>query len=160
MTDTESGIVRWRPRQPGLKWHGLRDIESPRGTAVTRLAQMRQISATFAATEDFKASSRDETTSRYQLRLLPRALYRYADEESGVIDGSVFAFVHGTDPEAFLVLEAIDRDGERSWRYALAPMTCWAVQVTHNDVEVWSVPERLNDRTVEANYHLWRYRNP
>src|SRR5262245_50562597 len=32
---------------------------------------------------------------------LPQPLHRYADEKAGILDGSLFAFVIGNDPEHF-----------------------------------------------------------
>ena len=83
-------------------------------------------------------------------------LYRYDAERHGVIDGAVFAFTLGTDPELFVVLEARDnRDGSRTWEYALAAMTCWAVEVKHQGRPVWQVPERLQNHSVRDGYHAW-----
>ena len=47
------------------------------------------------------------------LRLLPKPLYRYErpDGPTSSSDGALFAFVLGTDPEVFLLLEAADRPG-------------------------------------------------
>ena len=73
-----------------------------------------------------------------------------------MIDGAVFAFVHGTDPEVFLVIEIRkDKRGEIGWHYTLTPMTCWAVQVARGDSEVWSVPERLGKSSRRDLYHVW-----
>ena len=155
MHDRRSQRVPWQPREKGLKWHLLDDAEAPASSKVVRRVQMREISGTFSASDDFKRHAADVTTSRYQLRLLPRPLYRYPDNPGDVIDGAVFAFVHGTDPEVFVALEAIEQDGKRSWRYALAPMTCWAVQVQRKGVEVWSVPERLGKSSRDVDYHVW-----
>ena len=35
-----------------------------------------------------------------------------------LIDGAVFAFVQGTDPEAVLLIEAVRRDDRTVWQYA------------------------------------------
>ena len=37
---------------------------------------------------------------------LSQPLYRYGGDDSGVLDGGLFVFVQGTDPEVFLLIEA------------------------------------------------------
>src|SRR5262245_26575430 len=96
--------VKWQPASRPDESH-LHDAPTAAETPAKRLLQMKAIAARFTASDDFKISSRDRETTRHQLRLLPTPVYRYQDEASQVVDGAVFAFVHGTDPEAFLVLE-------------------------------------------------------
>jgi hypothetical protein len=118
---------------------------------------MKKIAAEFSATDEFKVKLGDVETERSELRLLPTPVYRYSDEEAGIVDGAVFAFVHGTDPEMFLVLENRAEKGKSTWHYMLAPMTCWAVEARHAGKQVWSVPERLKSQPNE-DYHVWVYR--
>lgn len=157
LRDQENNRIPWRPRKKGLEWHKLDDVDPPAESKVARRIQMRKISESFSASDEFKRNSADKETSQYQLRLMPRPLYRYPDNAQGMIDGAVFAFVHGTDPEVFVALEAAQIDGKRIWRYALAPMTCWAVQVQYKGSEVWNLPERLNKSSAIGDYHVWRY---
>jgi hypothetical protein len=60
-----------------------------------------------------------------------------------LLDGALFAFVLGTDPEVFLFLEA--RSGRESleWQYALAPMTIYAVKASYRGNAVWELPNRI-----------------
>lgn len=148
----------WQPRDVGLSWLTLADVAVEGKTATARLIQMRNIAADFSAVDQFQVNAGDTDRSSYDLRLLPRPLYRYSDPGAGVIDAAVFAYVHGTDPEMFLVIEAMKSDEKTSWRYSLAPMTCWAVEAKYKGTDVWSVPERLNKSTVKGNYHVWFYR--
>jgi hypothetical protein len=84
-------------------------------------------------------------------------VYRYHDDAAGVDDGAVFAFVHGTDPELFLVLEQRNKEA-KGWRYALVPMTCWAVEAKRGDKIVWNVAERLGKSKPADAYHVWIHR--
>jgi hypothetical protein len=118
---------------------------------------MKAQAARFSATDDFKSST-DREATRYELRLLPTPVYRYQDAKGGINDGAVFAFVHGTDPELFLILEHQGQGDKAGWFYALAPMTCWAVQAKLDKTEVWSVPECLNKTTPQGPYHAWAHR--
>ena len=150
------GETLWEPREAAEGLRLLSDAPQPADTPVKRLVQMRSIAQQFTATDDFKNNSADEETTRHQLRLLPTPVYRYQDPDAELIDGAIFAFVHGTDPEMFLVLELRkDKQGQTGWHYTLAPMTCWAVQVARGGVEVWSVPERLGKSSARGLYHVW-----
>jgi hypothetical protein len=104
---------------------------------------MRAIAREYAAYDDFVSNNQ---TTRHELRLLSNPLYRYAAEEKGVIDGAVFAFVLGTDPELLLVLEAQKTgDGGQIWVYRFEAMTYWAVEVKREGRSVWSVESGPRD---------------
>lgn len=81
-----------------------------------------------------------------ELRLLPRPLYRYKTERKDLVDGALFTFVQGTDPEAVLVLEAAVSDGKAKWRYALARSTGVAVEADLDGETIWSEPRGLGAR--------------
>lgn len=48
--------------------------------------------------------------------------FRYSSEENDIIDGAIFAFSQGTDPEVLFLLQARSRP-EAVWEYGVAPMT-------------------------------------
>ncbi len=59
-----------------------------------------------------------------------------------MIDGAVFAFANGTNPEVLLLLEA-QRDPATkaaTWIYGFAQMTGAEVYASLDDHEVWSQP--------------------
>jgi hypothetical protein len=147
--------VFWQPGEAAEAFRPLDGAPAPAATAGRRLVQMKAIAAEFTAADDFKISSTDQETTRHELRLLPTPIYRYEDKEADIADGAVFAFVHGTDPEVFLVLECRTTNGKSNWQYTLAPMTCWSVSVQHRNKDAWSVPERLNKSTPATLYHIW-----
>ena len=150
-------VTKWEPEEAALKFSPLPDAPRPADSALKRLVQMKALAARFSATDDFK-SMVDGKATRYELRLLPTPVYRYRDAKQGINDGVVFAFVHGTDPEVFLILEHQGKGDKAGWFYTLAPMTCWAVQAKLGKTEVWSVPERLNRTTARGPYHVWAHR--
>jgi hypothetical protein len=71
---------------------------------------------------------------------MDQPVYQYGAGPDGLLDGALFAFVVGTDPEVLLVLEARDAFGGREWHYTLARMNRDAMRVRYQDREVWSVP--------------------
>lgn len=153
-----NGTVVWSPAKGASDFRPLPKAPPPADSAVKRLVQMKRIAAEFSAADDFKIRPGDVEYERNQLRLLPTPVYRYSDAKQGIADAAVFAFVHGTDPELFLVLEQrTDERKKQGWHYALVPMTCWAVDAEHGGKQVWNAPERLKSKPNE-DYHVWVYR--
>lgn len=147
--------VRWQPAQPGAEFRTFPDAPPAEGTRAGRLSQMKSLARQFAVSEDFRVRASDKETTKYELRMLAQPVYRYA-EGSGKRDGAVFAFVHGTDPEALLTLEAALDSEPREWKYAWAPLTCWALQARLKDREVWESPETFGKSALASPYHVWR----
>jgi hypothetical protein len=86
--------------------------------------------------------------------LLPTPVARYGKAGAAVLDGALFAFVTGTDPEAFLFIEArAGRDGPE-WQYAFAPMTCWELKGSHRGVQVCTAPLREGAADPSRPYYV------
>jgi hypothetical protein len=150
--------TRWQPKAGASEFRPLADAPAAAETPGRRLIQLKALAARFAASDDFKISSTDKETTRHELRLLPTPVYRYDDNLADIRDGAAFAFVHGTDPEVFLILENRPASaGKDTWHYALAPMTCWGVEARLDGKEVWRVPERLGNSTPTDSYHVWKF---
>jgi hypothetical protein len=65
-----------------------------------------------------------------------------------VVDGGLFAFTKGTDPDAFLLIEAREKKDDVGWRFAFARFngSCvWRAVLKGN--EVWQV-DRLPGKTI------------
>jgi hypothetical protein len=163
LTMQQGEKVFWNPAEAAESFRRLDDAPAPAASAGRRLVQMKSLAAEFTAADDFKIRLEDKEPTRHELRLLPTPIHRYADAAAGIADGAVFAFVHGTDPEVFLVLEGrADNAGQGggdklSWHYTLAPMTCWAVDVKRGNASIWSVPERLKS-SARGTYHVWLHK--
>jgi hypothetical protein len=78
-----------------------------------------------------------DDTDRESLRLLPRPLYRYETSDGPIIDGAVFAFVMGTDPETLLLIEAVENADGTAWQYAFARRTSGELEGRHAGKVVW-----------------------
>jgi hypothetical protein len=130
-----AGGVVWSPTEPGLAYAPVPGAPAPADSPAQRLRQLR------ALAKEFTASEVDREGVTRELRLLTQPVYRYESTDPAVLDGGLFAFVEGTDPEVFLLLEARRRDGGYGWDYALARMNGVALRVVHRDREVWSRPE-------------------
>jgi hypothetical protein len=112
------GTLRWAPVEAGIAFREVPDAPAPATTEAGRLRQMRELAKRFSAREFYQTKSQD-----YTLRLIPHPIDRYADAAAGLVDGVIFAFANGTNPEVFLLIEA-RRQGTSSptWSYAAAPL--------------------------------------
>lgn len=139
LTATVGGKSVWQPSAAALGWKDFEPRLVPAGTAQARLAQMRSLVARFQIVlEDRRNDDRGEVQS---LRMLTRPIYRYSDAATGLVDGALFAFVIGTDPEAFLLVEArMNTESQASWHYALARMNTDALSVKLDDAVVERFP--------------------
>jgi hypothetical protein len=80
---------------------------------------------------------KQDNTDREELRLLARPLYRYEPDGGDVIDGAVFAFAMGTDPESLLLIEAVKRGAASQWQFAFARRTSGELEGRHRGKVVW-----------------------
>lgn len=148
----------WHPEEGAQKFTPLPEAPPAAKGTVQRLVQMKTLAARFSAADDFRTHPNDHEINRYQLRRMAKPVYRYRDAERRINDGAVFAFVHGTDPEVFLILEHRGDGDQARWYYLLVPMTCWAVTAKLDGREIWSVPERYGKSTPRGPYHVWIHR--
>ncbi len=139
VTIKRSGREFWTPSEYVCKFTDLPHSPVPADKAVSRLAQMRTIAADFSAISHFRGDKHD-------LRLLRQPVYRYS-EEGKILDGALFAFVLGTDPDCGLLLEAYRNGKDSRYRYALAPITVFKLEVSYKERPVWSV-EGIHNRAI------------
>jgi hypothetical protein len=124
----------WKSSRPGVEYKTVPSAPVPAATATARLSQMRSMSGEFVA----EKTDRDDN-SKQRMRLLTQPVFRYSSRAADVIDGAMFAFVQGTDPEVLLLLEAQESKAGPLWKFALARMNSTAFSVTYKDKEAWSV---------------------
>ena len=134
------GTTLWTPQRVGLLHQPFRESPLPAESKARRLTQMRDFARRFSVT-----CYRTEPEEATPLRLLTTPIYRFAAESDGILDGALFAFANATDPDALLLVEAVqDRAGAPAyWRYSLARMTSAKMAVWLDDQEIWSL----------TNYH-------
>jgi hypothetical protein len=120
----------WSPMQAGIEYSAVPGAPAVARSAALRLSQMREISRRFT-------SWIGQDDHKQEVRLLTQPIYRYESRRKEILDGAVFAFVQGTDPEVLLLLEAQPQGEGHAWRYALARMTMVAVESRYQDQVVW-----------------------
>lgn len=131
----------WSSAGPALKFQPLPKAEVPSDVVGNRLGQMRTFSRRFAAR---LIDERNGEKVTRELRLMNQPVYRYASKDHGIVDGSIFAFVEGTDPEIWLLLEAAQGKSAPRWQYALARMNSSELVVTLDDKELQAF-ERIEE---------------
>jgi hypothetical protein len=144
-------LNEWKP-QAGLARHPLPGSAAPATAAGARLVQMRRLA------QEFTGYETDGDGKRYELRLLPKPLYRYPAAETGVVDGALFALLstEGTDPEVWLLLEARKEGDTTRWEYACARFSNRNLYVQHKDKEVWSSVRSKTDTVAHDPLELYR----
>jgi len=67
-------------------------------------------------------------------------LHRYADADRGLIDGAIFSYAAGTNPEAILLVEC--RKGEKgsAWQGAFARFGANSIEARSASKLVWECP--------------------
>jgi len=130
-----AGALVWQPQEPGVKFAPIPDAPPPESSPLARLRQMKTLAEQF---QSAMLGWKDDSTDREELRMLPRPLYRYEAKEGQVVDGAVFAFVMGTDPESLLLIEAVKGDdGKANWQFAFARRTSGELEGRHQEKVVW-----------------------
>lgn len=140
--------VIWSPEAAGVEFKDVPKAPKPAKTPAERLRQMKAIAEGFKATmTGWQADNSDQEA----LRLLPRPLHRYdftnaKDPDPKVLDGALFAYVQGTDPEVVLVLEAIGTAEKAEWQFAFARATSAGLEVRAGDDVVWTAKKHPANR--------------
>jgi hypothetical protein len=128
--------LSWTAREPGLNLRVLAGAPLPAEKPAARLGQMKGLFARFAAHEGAVVEGRIE------LRPMARPLYRYRDEAAGVIDGALFSFANGTNPEVLWIIEAQSDDQKNeSWQFGFVQMTGAEVIAELDGKEIWKCRE-------------------
>jgi hypothetical protein len=128
------GKVVWTPETPGLQFQVIRDAETPAETPSARLRQMKSLSRRFTST---MLGWRSDKSDREELRLLPQPLFRYDSKRKDLLDGAVFAFTQGTDPESLLLIEAIPGQERSEWQFAFVRNTSGELEGRDSNKVVW-----------------------
>jgi hypothetical protein len=133
----------WYPKEPGVKFQPVPDAPPPAESAAARLRQMKELAIEFRST---LIGLRGDGSDREELRMLPQPVYRYESENPELLDGAMFFFVQGTDPESLLLLEAVRTGAGHQWQYAFARRSSGALTARYHDEVVWKIPSQHTPR--------------
>ena len=126
---------KWATARSELRWQPVPGAPAVAESAAERGRQMKDLARRFTASASYHQGRTD------QLRLMIRAIHRYADPDNGLIDGAIYAFASGTNPEALLLLEARSSGGGRTaWHFGFTRMGAGAGEARLDDKVVWECP--------------------
>jgi len=123
----------WAPRAAGVAFQPVSDAPAPGANARLRLSQMKSLAG------EFSANMVEFNEQKSELRMLAQPLIRYTSKAGQTVDGAIFAFSQGTDPEALLLMEARQTESGPQWQFAFARFTFMRLKGFHNGREVWRV---------------------
>jgi hypothetical protein len=148
---TRDGKPLWQPSGE-WKWQPVIGAAAPAATPGQRLVQMRALAAQFTAEVlDTRNNPKgDEQTPR----LLPRPLYRYDAAKAGTLDGGLFAFVLGTDPELLLLLECDTAATPAGWRFGVGRMNRDAIRLRRKGRTVWEAASTRKHSPEDPYYYF------
>jgi hypothetical protein len=153
LTAEREGDVVWTPSKRGLDLKPIPGAPAPADSAPGRLRQMRALAQEFTSRQTNRAGvDRD-------MRLLSQPLYRYENTKGDLIDGSLFVFVQGTDPEIFMVIEARKkRDGNSEWKFGATRMHGINLRLYHHAKLIWNAPEIPWAQITDSREPYWGFR--
>jgi hypothetical protein len=139
--------IRWDATGSALTLKPLPDAPKPAATATARLVQMRQLARRFTAKERLKMDS-------IECRLLTQPIDRYQSATAKIVDGAIFAYANGTNPELGVVLES---DGER-WLYGVFRLTSAEANVALDGQQVAAFEGYAPRGRTDGPYHNASYK--
>lgn len=141
----------WSPVEPGFAFTAVPRAPPPAKSSAARLTQMRQIARRCEAWELLAKQD-------FHLRLLPQPLIRYTPEGESILDGAIFSYAKGTNPEVLLIVELVAGEGvEPHYEYTCARMTarrCWLLM---DGEEVWRVGYNGGDEEQGRYRNIYEY---
>ena len=151
----KDGPIVWMPEGKGWSdFKPLASSEKPSEKPTVRLTQMRRLAKKFRVVDHFGWNDKDIQVQN--LRLMPTPAYRYG-KTGDVVDGAVFVFSQGTNPEAILTLEAHGEGEDAAWRYVLTPSSIYQLQAYIGDELVWDKPRYIRFGTQRGPYFAFPY---
>jgi hypothetical protein len=154
------GEIAWRPKAAGVSFQKLPESPVPTASTTSRLRQMKDLARSFSVTLLGWAPGDPD---REELRLLQQPVYRYECDGRELLDGALFAFVQGTDPEALLMIEAVPKESEKGsyeWEFAFARRTSGWLEARHGDRVVWKADKNPEWRDSTSAYFQLSHRRP
>lgn len=128
--------VKWKSPGSEIEWKPVPDAPPPAERAPARARQMKSLIQRFAATGHYGAGNEN-----LELRLMDRYLHRYAHPEDGLLDGAIYAFSAGTNPEVLVLLECRESSkNDRRWHYGCARFSAGALEARLDESVVWTCP--------------------
>ena len=150
------GATQWTTPEPGVSFQTVSDAAAPANTENARLVQMRGIARRYRMLSVWG----QEESGEWDLRLLPTPMMRYASPEAGVIDGALFGYAQGTNPEALVLVEAIRTEQGTEWQSAPARLSGYAIRGWFDGKQVLDTQRIQVTRDNETFRHVYQRLSP
>jgi hypothetical protein len=153
LTAEWKGAVVWTPARPGVDLKPIPGAPAPAASAAGRFRQMRALAQEFTSRQTNRAGIDSA------MRLLSQPIYRYEDTKGDLIDGGLFAFVQGTTPEIFLLIEARrTQDGAPEWRFGATRFHGIDLRLYRRGNLIWRAPEIPWSQIIDQREPFWGFR--
>lgn len=146
---TGDGPARWSSPEAGITPARVGDVAAPAATENARLVQMRGIARRF----QLQSVWGEQESGEWELRLLPTPMMRYTSRDAEVIDGAIFGYAQGTNPEAIAVIEAVHGKEGAEWQAAPARLSGYSIRGSFDGEKILDTP-RIN---VTRDNETYRY---
>jgi hypothetical protein len=158
-----AGNPVWMPKRPGVAIWPTTLAPVVSRTPSGRLDQMSKLARSIvveaetrtmveAKKSTTKAKTKTKTKAAIKLRVLPRPIFRYQVRDPALLDGAIFAFAAGDDPQALLILEARAGRGGHHWWLGFARLNSIHLTAKHKQLTLWNAPAQswhvVFDRTL------------
>ncbi len=133
VTLTGKSGLKWTAAKSEIVWKEVPKAPAPATSVPLRTRQMKEISKRFSAVGHYGNGSGDE-----QLRLLERNLHRYSDPDKQIVDGAIFAFAAGTNPEVIVLIECRESAEQRlQWYYGVTRLSAGGLEAKLDGRDAW-----------------------
>jgi serine/threonine protein kinase/WD40 repeat protein len=130
----DGGRWHWSPKQPGVVLQEFPGAGTAAESEMERLKQMKDLAMQLTAS--YGGGPHQKGT---ELRLLPEPIHRYADADSGLQDGAIFVFAHGSNPEIVVLIEARGNlQSGAKWHCGFARLSAAGLSVSLAGRDVWT----------------------
>lgn len=145
----------WSPAaDTTVEFRPISSADAPAESRRRRRIQIKRLASEFGAT---MTGWKGDDSDREVLRMLPTPIHRYQDApaaEADLLDGAIFAFVKGTDPECVLLIEAHKYRGDYRWEFAFVRQTSGALEAHYKADTVWRVGKVIGRESDPLSGHL------
>jgi hypothetical protein len=141
----------WRENESASELKDLPAAPEPAADGSQRQRQLKALAQKFTAHQFW-----DPNNSRYELRRLERPLHTYRDEANGLLDGALYIFANGTNPEIVLFLEARATAADKTkfaWQFATGRLAHAELHLEYDGKEVFDAPR--GNRISAADKPYW-----
>jgi hypothetical protein len=155
---TYEGKAWWRENESITELKNIPGAMAPSAEGAQRQRQLKQLAQKFTGHEFW-----DPNNSRYELRRLERPLHTYKDEDSGLLEGALYTFANGTNPEIMLFVEARVSPKDKTkpvWQFTASRSAHAELHLEYDGKEVFDAPRGDKVSGPDKPYWLGTFNAP